>query len=215
MDRSTVFLTAVSIGHPRPFRRTAGRLAGVVLGLLLLARCVAAGPALHLAAGEPLAASAPTRLRIPAIDLDSRGLVELGLRADRTMEVPADARTVGWFRESPTPGERGPAVLAAHVDQNYQKGAFYDLDKLGQGDEVIIDRADGSTALFEVSRIEQYPKDDFPSQDVYGDVDDAELRLITCGGEVDRRAHSYRDNLVVYAGLVRSSRGRRRPISAP
>ncbi len=28
---------------------------------------------------------------------------------------------------------------------------------------------------------------------------DAELRLITCGGDFDRAARSYRDNLVVYA----------------
>jgi sortase (surface protein transpeptidase) len=123
------------------------------------------------------------------------------------MDVPADAPTVGWYRESPTPGERGPAVLAAHVDRNYQKGAFYDLHKLEPGDEVLVDRADGSMVSFEVSRIEQYPRDNFPTQEVYGDVDGAELRLITCGGDVDRAAHSYRDNVVVYAGMVRSSRG--------
>jgi hypothetical protein len=34
--------------------------------------------------------------------------------------------------------------------------------------------------------------------------------LITCGGDVDREAHSYRDNIVVYAGPVRTSRGRAR-----
>ena len=126
------------------------------------------------------------------------------------MEVPATAKAVGWYRQSPTPGERGPAVFAAHVDRNYEKGAFYDLHELEPGDEVVVDRADGSTASFEVLRIEQYPKDNFPTQEVYGDVDAAELRLITCAGDVDRQAHSYRDNIVVYAGLVRSSRGRAR-----
>ena len=34
---------------------------------------------------------------------------------------------------------------------------------------------------------------------VYGDVDSAQLRLITCGGEFDSSARSYVDNIVVYA----------------
>ena len=50
--------------------------------------------------------------------------------------------------------------------------------------------------------MEQYPKDAFPTERVYGDIDHAGLRLITCGGAFDRAARSYRDNVVVYAGLV-------------
>jgi hypothetical protein len=53
-----------------------------------------------------------------------------------------------------------------------------------------------------VERVEQYPKDRFPTRAVYGDVAGPELRLITCGGELDRAAHSYRDNIVVYARLI-------------
>ena len=62
--------------------------------------------------------------------------------------------------------------------------------------------ADGTTARFEVLEVEQYPKDAFPTERVYGDIDHAGLRLITCGGSFDRAARSYRDNVVVYAGLV-------------
>jgi sortase (surface protein transpeptidase) len=206
--------------HPR---RTARCLAGVVaLALALLAGCGGAGdpdrdvtPArsatVDPAAPAPnsaklgLAASHPDRLRIPAIDVDSRGLIDLGLKTDLTMEVPADGTTVGWYTQSPSPGERGPAVLAAHVDWNHQKGVFFDLHQLERGDDVMIDRADGSTATFEVQRVEQYPKDRFPTQEVYGDVTGPELRLITCGGELDRQARSYRDNIVVYAALVSST----------
>ena len=53
--------------------------------------------------------------------------------------------------------------------------------------------------------VEQYPKDAFPTERVYGDIDHAGLRLITLRGWFDRAARSYRDNVVVYAGLVGSS----------
>ena len=56
--------------------------------------------------------------------------------------------------------------------------------------------------MFAVDRVEQYAKDRFPSDAVYGDVDGAELRLITCGGEFDDGVGSYEDNVVVYAHLV-------------
>jgi hypothetical protein len=62
--------------------------------------------------------------------------------------------------------------------------------------------ADDSTVPFRVQRVEEYPKEHFPTRAVYGDVDGAELRRITCGGELDPEAHSYRDNIVVYAQLT-------------
>jgi sortase (surface protein transpeptidase) len=93
-------------------------------------------------------------------------------------------------------------VLAAHVNWKQRKGAFADLKALDPGDEVLVDRADGTSARFRVERVEQYPKDRFPTRTVYGDVPGPELRLITCGGELDRAAHSYRDNIVVYARLA-------------
>jgi LPXTG-site transpeptidase (sortase) family protein len=204
--------------HPR---QLVFRLAGVVLGLgLLTAGCAAVElpPASNPvspptgAAASPtdatstsaLSASAPTRLRIPAIDVDS-GLIALGLRADGTMEVPPDGRTAGWYTESPTPGERGPAVLAAHVDWNREKGVFYDLRELRPGDDVTVKRKDGIHATFRVSRVAQYPKDRFPTDEVYGDVEGSQLRLITCGGDFNPDARSYRDNIVVYADLMKSA----------
>jgi sortase (surface protein transpeptidase) len=205
---------------PRPVGlRTVRVLTAIALGATLLLACCSGGAATAgLQAGPPpaasaavittapLAAAAPVRVRIPAIDVDS-ALVGLGLQADGTLQVPADGSVAGWFTGAPTPGERGPAVLAAHVDWDHAPGVFFDLRDLEPGDEVIVDRADGSTARFVVLGVEQYPKNVFPTERVYGDIDHAGLRLITCGGEFDREARSYRDNVVVYAGLVGSSAG--------
>jgi sortase (surface protein transpeptidase) len=148
-----------------------------------------------------MAASVPVRVQIPAIGVDSE-LIELGLQADGTMEVPAEGFPAGWFTGAPTPGEQGPAVLAGHVDWGGSPGVFYDLRKVVAGDEITVSRADGSTAVFRVSEVGQYPKDAFPTAAVYADLDHAGLRVITCGGDFDHAAHSYEDNTVVFADLI-------------
>jgi Sortase domain len=154
-----------------------------------------AGP---VAAAVAPAGTRPVRLRIPAIGVDT-GLIALGLLPDGSLEVPPDGMTAGWYTGSPTPGDPGPAVLAAHVDWKGAEGVFHDLRDLRPGAEVSVDRRDGSTARFTIARVAQYPKDRFPTDDVYGDVDSPQLRLITCGGDFDRGVRSYRDNIVVYA----------------
>ena len=79
--------------------------------------------------------------------------------------------------------------------------------ELRPGDVVRVTRADHRVAVFGVTRIAQYAKSVFPTDQVFGASDHAALRLITCGGGFDRAARSYRDNVVVYAGLVGASWG--------
>ncbi|MEU6999390.1 sortase [Nonomuraea sp. NPDC046570] len=73
------------------------------------------------------------------------------------------------------------------------------MRRLGEGARILVDRADGSTIAFRVSKIARYPKRQLPDRQVYGPTPDAELRLITCGGTFDTRRRSYRDNIVVFA----------------
>ncbi len=161
-----------------------------------------ADPVLSTPAPDPpiLTRSQPTRVRIPAIGVDSE-LVGLGLQQDGRMEVPPGAFPAGWYTGAPTPGELGPAILAGHVDHGGTAGVFYRLHELDPGDTVEVARQDGSTAVFRVTRVEQHAKDAFPTAAVYSDIDHAGLRLITCGGPFDRQVHSYTDNIVVFAEL--------------
>jgi sortase (surface protein transpeptidase) len=109
---------------------------------------------------------------------------------------------VGWYDRSPTPGQLGPAVLAGHVDWKGKRGAFYGLRELRPGDTIVVDRADGTVATFRVDRVEAHPKDDFPADEVYGDIDHAGLRLITCGGAFDKETGEYLDNIIAFASLA-------------
>jgi sortase (surface protein transpeptidase) len=120
------------------------------------------------------------------------------------MEVPQSARLAGWYRLAPTPGELGPAVITGHVDWKDQIGVLHDLGKLKEGDEVAVERMDDKAAVFRVVRVAQYPKEQFPTRDVYGNVTYPALRIITCGGSFDPDTSAYTHNVIVFAEMIRS-----------
>ncbi len=154
--------------------------------------------------GLVLARSMPVRLDIPSIGVNT-SIMELGVNPDRTVAVPPiEANSpAGWYRMSPTPGQLGPSVLLGHVTVGkFGKGVFFRLATLHPGDHVNVHRADGSVAVFSVDKVAEYPKSQFPTQAVYGNIDHAGLRLITCGGARNAMTQAYSDNVVVYASLV-------------
>ncbi|MEJ2862561.1 class F sortase [Actinomycetospora flava] len=134
----------------------------------------------------------------------SSTLVPLGLNPDKTVEVPPVSRPeqAGVYINGPTPGDPGPAVVLGHVNGAGRPGVFARLAELRPGDEVDVTRLDGRTATFRVYRTDTVNKDDFPTSAVYSDTPGAELRLITCGGDLDRAANSYLSNVLVYAALT-------------
>jgi sortase (surface protein transpeptidase) len=140
-------------------------------------------------------------------------VISLGLRQDGTIEVPPLGRAApaGWYRNGPFPGQVGRAVVLGHVDSARDGPAvFYRLRDLTRGARVQVHRADGSIAIFAVTRTDWYGRNAFPALAVYGPADRPELRLVTCGGTYDRVRHSYRENLVVSADLL-SITGRPHP----
>jgi sortase (surface protein transpeptidase) len=152
-------------------------------------------------AGPVLPESDPVAVAIPRIGVRSR-LVELGLDEGGALEVPRDPGRAGWFTRSAAPGALGPAVLAGHVTWNRAPAVFSRLGRLRRGDRVSVLRDDGRTAVFTVDRVARYSKSRFPSDEVYGAIDHAGLRLITCGGTYDTVHHRYLDNVVVFAHLT-------------
>lgn len=148
-------------------------------------------------------ASVPTRLQIPAIGVDT-GLIPLGLTEDGALEVPPSGFPAGWYTGAPTPGELGPAIIVGHVDWN-GPAVFFELHSLAVGAEVDVTREDGSVATFAVTEMSEFAKADFPTALVYGGIDYAGLRLITCGGTFNHKTGHYEDNMVVFSSLVSST----------
>jgi hypothetical protein len=160
----------------------------------------------------------PTEVTIPKIGAHST-LIPLGLTSDGALDVPpvdTPAQAAWYAGKQPDvdgdeyePGSPdGPAILSGHVDgtgpngQHGYPGVFAKLGELVAGDQILIDREDGSQLTFVVTAVERYSKDALPWDRIMAPTEKPSLRAITCGGEFDPAARHYVDNVVVFADLA-------------
>ena len=152
--------------------------------------------ALHLQRSLPLS------IRVPAVGIEASFEAPVALDSFGRMEVPEGYDTVAWYEFAPTPGELGPSVVLGHVDSESGPKVFHPLKDVNEGDIIEVTREDGTVAVFEAYKIKYYRQTRFPMQDVFGDTDGAEIRLITCSGIFDHATYRYSHNLVVYGKLL-------------
>jgi hypothetical protein len=97
----------------------------------------------------------------------------------------------------------GPAVIVGHLESRHDgPSVFFRLGELTPSQQVAVRRADGRTAVFEVTAVASYAKHVFPAGAVFGDLDHAGLRLITCGGPIAPATGHCPDSTIVFATLV-------------
>jgi sortase (surface protein transpeptidase) len=137
---------------------------------------------------------------ISAVDISAK-LQPLHVDANGTL-VPPDYGLAGWYAAGPEPGERGPAVIAGHLDSKVGPDKFYRLGQVRPGERIRVSLKDGTKLVFRITEMKQFSRGAFPTKRVYGDTKKPELRLITCAGDYDHAAGHYKDNLVVFADLV-------------
>ncbi|MFF4208961.1 class F sortase [Streptomyces sp. NPDC001796] len=196
------WMTVIAVHSGTPASAAHGPAANITASTPSPSPASASSP---MSSPAPLPASVPVRVRIPAAGVDTSPVLQLGLAADGTVQVPsvAEADRIGWYREGVTPGQTGPAVLIGHFDTVNGPAVLQNVARVRPGDTITVDRADGSTAVFAVRTLQQVDKKHFPTQRVYGDTPRPGLRVITCGG--DLRAGHRPDNIILYADLVRTS----------
>ena len=149
--------------------------------------------------------SVPTSISIPNIDVEA-SVVKVGLEKDGSLETPdLFSDLVGWYEYGPTPGEKGPAVLVGHVDTYKGPSVFWNLSKLNKKDVIEIARKDSQVVKYEVTKIETYPQDRFLTEKVYGNIDHAGLRIITCGGAFNYVTGKYSHNTIIFARVITSN----------
>ncbi|MEU3407300.1 class F sortase [Streptomyces sp. NPDC006670] len=199
-----------------PSRRRGGRahraaaLAGAAALAAALVPGCAAGDGTHrdapadAAAVSALPPSVPDRIAVPSLHIDAP-LDAVGLDPQGAMREPdfAKPQDAAWYQEGPTPGEPGAAAIVGHKDTpQAPQAVFFRLKDIADGGEIDVHRTDGTTAVFTVDAVDTFAKDAFPTSKVYGDTHGrAELRLITCGGNLTADRH-WDSNVVVFAHLT-------------
>ena len=139
-----------------------------------------------------------TRIQIPKIGVDS-GMEQLTLDANGVLIPPTGWDSTGWYKDGTVPGDKGPAVIAGHIDSPTAPAVFYRLRELAAGDQILVTLSNGETKQFIVDSQQSAPKDAFPTEQVYGPTPTSELRLITCDGDFNGATGHYVDNLIVNA----------------
>ena len=150
-------------GSPRPARLDAPPAIVESLPALPVSEIPAGGvPVVPASGGVGLAASAPVRVRVPALGVTS-SVMGLGLERDGSMEVPPGAYPWAGTRAVPPRVSWDPrsSPVTSIGTANREPSTGY----VGSspGDDIVINRADGTVLTFRVERVEDYPKDDFPT----------------------------------------------------
>lgn len=146
-------------------------------------------------------AATPLSINAPTVEITS-SLGQVAMNPNGTIEVPTNPDQAAWYRLGPTPGQLGPAVIVGHLDSIKGPAVFYRLSSLRPGQIINITRSDKTVAHFRIDAINTYRRDHFPTQAVYGPINYAGLRLITCGGAYNKNAKAYDSNVVVFATLI-------------
>ncbi len=150
-----------------------------------------------LPAGDPVI---PVGLKLGSLGVDAP-VVPTGVN-QRTgqMAVPNNVRDVAWYQFGSVPGERGSAVMAAHVDLASEgPGVFFNLRTVDEGDVVEVEFSNGTVRVFRVEARTAYQKDELPLDTIFAREGSPVLTLITCGGGFSESSGSYDSNIVVYA----------------
>jgi LPXTG-site transpeptidase (sortase) family protein len=149
-----------------------------------------------VAHAEQRGPSTPARLNIPSIQLDSP-IQPMGLDKYGRMDVPTNRKTTGWYSKGTIPGNKGSAVLDAHVF-----AAFKNLHKLKVGDEIFVTDKENAQRKFVVQETKYYSLDKLSPEELFNKKDARRLTLITCAGKKTGDERGYDERLVVYAVLA-------------
>lgn len=132
----------------------------------------------------------------------SAPLESVGFDKDGNMATPSGPNVVAWYSQGAKIGSIGNAVISGHKDTDKGKAVFYRLNELAIGDKILVTDSAGKGYQYIVDSKNNYPRNSFPSKEIFSSGTTARLNLVTCSGTYDRNARSYTQRLVVSAVLV-------------
>lgn len=143
----------------------------------------------------------PGRLIIHSIGVNAP-VVPVGIDSTGAMGVTSQSFDTGWYKLGPSPGDAGDAVIDGHFDwYDTSQAVFFKLKDLQLGDDIEVQRVDGLTHHFKVTRVQSVAYN-ATVPGLFAAGGPARLSLITCGGKWDMRLGQYLQRVVVDSSLA-------------
>jgi len=133
--------------------------------------------------------------------LDVQGCITKVGVTNGQLDSPANIHVAGWYTSSALPGDDGGlSIIDGHSSGRYKDGIFNQIGEFEKGEIFTVEYGDGSTRRFEVTGIGTHKVDDtMAAMRSDASKQDADLALITCGGDYDAKDHSFDRRVVVLA----------------
>lgn len=152
--------------------------------------------------GEAKAVSNPARLVIPSIGLDA-SIESMGINTEGEIDVPSGTtNSVGWYKYGAKPGQKGAAILDAHVFAAFEK-----LQYVQAGADMYIITSDNAMLHFVVVKKITYALSQITSEHLFASLAEHSMNLITCAGSLTPDRSTYDSRLVVYTTLMQEAEG--------
>lgn len=155
-------------------------------------------------ASYAVAPSLPRALYIDKLKIVAR-ILPMGVNKDGSVQAPRNIFDAGWYTGSVKPGETGAMFVDGHASGPTREGLFAYLDTLVDGDEIRVEKGDGSTLKYRVVHTETKALGDVDmkkmlmpyNEDAHG------LNLMTCTGKWLADQKTYDQRVLVWAEEIR------------
>lgn len=150
-----------------------------------------------------VAPSLPRVLYIDKLDIAAR-ILPMGVNGDNSIQSPRNIFDAGWYTGSVKPGDIGAMFIDGHASGPTREGLFAYLDKLVEGDEIQVEKGDGTRLTYRVVHAEVA---DLAALDMkkmllpYGNTLRG-LNLMTCSGEWLADQETFSQRVIVWTEQV-------------
>jgi sortase (surface protein transpeptidase) len=153
-------------------------------------------------ANYQVAPDLPRYIRIPKLDVYAR-VLQVGVTSSGALATPSNVFDTAWYTGSAKPGDAGATLIDGHVSSWTTNGVFYGLKNLVAGDQINIEKGDGTKLNYTVVTTQAYPADKVDMSALMKPVTTGKsgLNLITCGGKYDSKSGEFTQRIAVFAAL--------------
>lgn len=141
-------------------------------------------------------------IRIPKLGVLAR-VLQVGKTNSGALATPTNVFDTAWYKNSAKPGQPGATVIDGHVSSWTTNGVFYGIKTLAAGDNIEIEKGDGTKLEYTVAQTIAYPVDAVDMKALMKPVAAGQsgLNLLTCSGKYDSKSGEFTQRIAVYATL--------------